>query len=412
MRNQARQPGGPALVPPPGAAPGLPEHAGAGPAPERAGAGPSRRRRVMKGEWGSGWVAGLTWLVVVLAGAVAAGVTLLPLSHSGAGPARAVVASLPFWDIRNGTATVLVHRQDFTEVSPFIYGLTAGGRIEPQYDPAHAATVSAAITRLRRAGLPVVPTLANITAGNWSYAPVTRMLHDPALRRQQVAGIVALVLAHRYAGIDIDYENLHAADRRAFTTFITSLAAALHAHGRILSVAVFAKTSNAGYGQANLAQDYAALARAADQVRIMAYNYHWATSPPGPVAPIGWVRGVLRYAKTQIPARKIILGVPLYGYDWSGGHGAALSWLQAFQLSIRYHARPRYDTAAQEPWFGYTAGGRRHVVWFENQASSRAKFEAAAGAGAGGVFLWMFGYEDVTTWAALHAALPVPGRAP
>jgi spore germination protein YaaH len=357
-------------------------------------------------------VGGLTWLAVVLSGTVAAGVTLLPLSHPGGGPARAVVASLPYWDIRNGTATVLAHRQDFTEVSPWIYGLAADGRIEAQYGPAQAPAIATAIARLRQAGLPVVPTLANITAGNWSYAPVARMLHDPAQRRQQVAAIVALVLAHRYAGIDIDYESLHAADRRPFTAFVTSLAAALHAHGRTLSVAVFAKTSNAGYGGANLAQDYAAIGRAADEVRVMAYNYHWATSPPGPVAPIGWVRAVLRYARTQIRASKIILGVPLYGYDWSGGRGAALSWLRAFQLSTRYHARPRYDPAAQEPWFGYTAGGRRHVVWFENQASSRAKFEAAAGAGAGGVFLWMFGYEDVTTWGALHAALPVPARSP
>ena len=404
MRDQTRQPGGPALAPPPGAAPGLPERAGAGPAPERASAGPSRRHRTPR-------LAGVTWLAVVLAGAVAAAVSLLPFS-APARPARAVVASLPFWDIRNGTATVLAHRQDFTEVSPFIYGLAANGRIEPQYDPAHAATVSAAIGRLRRAGLPVVPTLANITAGKWSYAPVAHMLHNPALARQQIAGIVTLVRAHSYAGIDIDYENLHAADRSAFTGFITGLAAALHRDGKTLSVAVFAKTSNAGYGGANLAQNYAALGRAADQVRVMAYNYHWATSAPGPVAPIGWVRAVLRYAKTQIPASKIILGVPLYGYDWSGGRGAALSWLRAFQLATRYHARPRYDTAAQEPWFGYTAGGRRHVVWFENQASSRSKFEAAAGSGAGGVFLWMFGYEDGRTWGALHAALPVPARAP
>jgi spore germination protein YaaH len=347
---------------------------------------------------------------VVLAGAVVAGLTWLPYSVP-AGPARAVVAALPFWDIRNGTQTVLAHRGDFTEVSPWIYGLAASGRIDTQYDPAQAAAISADITRLRQAGLAVVPTLANITGGNWSYPPVARMLHHPALLKQQVSAIVALVLAHRYAGIDIDYENLRTADRHAFTVFITDLAAALHAHGKTLSVAVFAKTSNAGYGQANLAQDYAAIGRAADQVRVMAYNYHWAASPPGPVAPIGWVRAVLRYAKTQIPANKIILGIPLYGFDWSGGRGSAVTWLRAFQLATRYHARPSYDTAAQEPWFDYTAAGHRHVVWFENQASSQAKFEAASGSGAGGIFLWMFGYEDTSTWGALHAALPVPGRA-
>lgn len=404
MRNLTRQPGGPALAPPPREAPGLPKHAGAGPAPERASAGVPRRHRPSR-------LAGATWLAVVLAGAVAAAVSLAPFS-APAPPARAVVASLPFWDIGNGTATVLAHRQDFTEVSPFIYGLASSGRIEPQYGPSLAGAVTTAITRLREARLPVVPTLANITAGKWSYAPVARMLHDPALARQQISAIVALVRAHHYAGIDIDYENLHATDRQAFTTFITGLAAALHAHGKILSVAVFGKTSNAGYGGDNLAQNYAALGRAADQVRIMAYNYHWATSAAGPVAPIGWVRAVLRYARTQIAASKIILGVPMYGYDWSGGRGAALSWLRAFQLATKYHATPHYDAAAQEPWFSYTAGGHKHVVWFENQASSRAKFEAASGSGAGGVFLWMFGYEDGSTWGALHATLPVPGQAP
>ena len=134
----------------------------------------------------------------------------------------------------------------------------------------------------------------------------------------QVASIVALTEREHYAGIDLDYENLHAGDRQAFTTFVTRLARALHARGKVLSVAVFAKTTNAGTDPRNLAQDYAAIGRAADQVRLMAYDYHWASSPPGPVAPISWVRAVLRYARTQIPASKIILGVPLYGYDWVG----------------------------------------------------------------------------------------------
>ena len=211
----------------------------------------------------------------------------------------------------------------------------------------------------------------------------------------QVAGIVALTEREHYAGIDLDYENLHAGDRQAFTTFVTRLARALHARGKVLSVAVFAKTTNAGTDPRNVAQDYAAIGRAADQVRLMAYDYHWDSSPPGPVAPISWVRAVLRYARTQIPASKIILGVPLYGYDWVGHHGTGISWLQALRLSRQYHATAHYDQASQAPWFRYRdAAGHEHTVWFENAASSRAKFDAAQGAQIGGVYLWMYGYED------------------
>ena len=68
------------------------------------------------------------------------------------------------------------------------------------------------------------------------------MLHTPALMSSQIAAIVSLADQQDYAGIDIDYEGLHAGDRQAFSTFIARLGAALHAHGKILSVAVFAKT--------------------------------------------------------------------------------------------------------------------------------------------------------------------------
>lgn len=354
-------------------------------------------------------MAGAAWLAVVLAGAVAVILTMFSLRGGAARPTT-VVASMPYWNFQHGTATVLAHRHAVTEVSPWMYGLAASGQIDTQYPAGQAIAVAGDIQRLRAASLRIVPTIANITGGKWAYRPVARMLHSPTLMARQVAEVVALVQRHDYAGVDIDYEDLHAGDRQVFSTFVRDLAAALHARGKLLSVAVFAKTSNAGSDPRNLAQDYAAIGQAADQVRLMGYDYHWATSPPGPIAPVDWIRAVLRYARTQIPASKIILGIPLYGYNWSGGRGTAISWLQALRLSREYHAPPRYDVTSQAPWFSYTdRAGRKHTVWFENAASSRAKFDLAQGAGLGGVYLWMYGYEDAGLWPALHQVLPTSG---
>jgi GH18 family chitinase len=123
------------------------------------------------------------------------------------------------------------------------------------------------------------------------------------------------------------------------------------------------------------------------------------------------VRDVIRYAKTQIPARKIVLGVGLYGYDWAGKHGTPVTWLQAFRLATRHKAQPRFDAASQEPWFGYTdSSGRKHQVWFENTESSTAKFAAAQGSGIGGAYIWMYGYEETSTWPALRKTLPAGGQ--
>jgi spore germination protein len=357
---------------------------------------------------------GAVWLLLVLAAVVLAGLLLrVPLSAPHPRP-RVVVASVPYWNIPHATTAVLASRHAVTEVSPWIYGLDSSGQIATQYGPGRAAVINGDIGKLRAAGMRIVPSLADVTGGRWSYQPMARMLHSPELMARQIDQIVRLVNANHYAGIDIDYEQLRAGDRQDFTTFCQGLASALHAKGKLLSVAVFAKTSDAGTSPTNAAQDYGAIGQAADQVRLMGYDYHWASSAPGPIAPVGWLRDVVRYAKTKIPADKIVLGVPLYGYDWSGGHGTAISWLQALRLSREYHAAPRYDTRAQAPWFSYTdAAGRKHTVWFENAPSSRAKFAIAQGAGINGVYLWMFGYEDTGTWAALRQVLPVPGpRAP
>jgi spore germination protein YaaH len=317
---------------------------------------------------------------------------------------------MPFWNIGYSTSVVLANRSDFGEASPWMYGLTTDGQITTRCDLGQSAAVAHDLSRLRAEGLRIVPTIANVTGGAWSYQPVARMLHSPALMAEHVAAIVALVAARDYAGIDIDYEDLLATDRQAFTLFVTRLATALQARGKILSVALFAKTTDAGYAPRNVAQDYAAIGRAADQVRLMAYDYHCATSAPGPVAPVRWVSAVLGYAQAQIPAARVVLGVPLYGYDWSDGHGTALSWLQATRLATRHHATVRYDADAQAPWFGYAdSSGTAHTVWFENADSSRAKFALARGAGIAGVYLWMYGCEDTGTWSALRDARPAPG---
>jgi spore germination protein YaaH len=317
-----------------------------------------------------------------------------------------VAVYVPFWYSREGSSEVLAHRRTVGEVSPWIYGLSPEGAIAPQYAPQDAETVSADLARLRAAGLPLVPGLANVTEDEFSHQPISGILADPARRAAHVAEIAELVTREDYAGIDIDYEELLSTDREAFTALVAELSAALHPNRRRLSVALFAKDSDAGYDERNLAQDYAAIGAAADEVRLMAYDYHWPGSPPGPLAPIGWVRDVLAYATTRVEPDTILLGVGLYGYDWSGGHGSPISWRQAADLAATHDAAVRLEAESHAPTFSYTdASGNGHEVWFENAASARAKVRAAFSAGIGGVFFWMPGKPDPDIWPALSDEL-------
>jgi spore germination protein len=322
-------------------------------------------------------------------------------------PATLVVASLPFWNLTAGQTVVAANRGTFNEVSPWIYEIASNGQIVPQA-PEVATQTAAGMAQLRKLGIPLVPSIANRANGQFAYEPVANMLHDPAAMTRHINDVVALVQRESYDGIDIDYEDLPATDRQVFTTFVTRLADALHDKNKILTIALFAKTTDAGEDQRNAGQDYAAIGAAADEVRLMAYDYHWSGSAPGAVAPMPWVREVLAYAKTQMPAEKIVLGIPVSGYDWVDGHGEVVTWIQCYGRTKAFNATVQYDRLSESPSFKYTdAQGREHEVWFENAESTATKIEAAKAAGIRGVYLWMISSEDDRTWATLRKIMPV-----
>ena len=137
------------------------------------------------------------------------------------------------------------------------------------------------------------------------------------------------------------------------------------------SEAPYAKTSEPGTWDGPKALDWTVIGNVADQVRIMTYEYHWSTSDAG--APVDWVDQVLSFARSVIPAHKIMEGVPLYGYDWTGRSGTPIIFEEAMALSAQRGAPVNWDTSSASPRLEYVAQQERHAVWFENAASVDAK---------------------------------------
>ncbi|NMO92383.1 glycosyl hydrolase family 18 protein [Actinomycetospora sp. TBRC 11914] len=365
-------------------------------------------------------------VALALAAIVALGAGVAVMTDSGsrsaatpvaaAAPGRdTVIASIPYWNLGPGAAAVEANPQVIDEISPWVYNLAQNGSVQsavPRQDTASAAAVMA---KLRAMKVPLMPSVSNMVGGDFSYDAVAPVLHDPPTMARNIASITQLAISQDYAGIDLDYEELQGSDRTSFTTFVQQLAGSLHAAHKTLSVALFAKVDDAGDDQRNVAQDYAAIGAAADEVRLMTYDYHWETSPPGPVAPASWVHDVLAYAITVIPPEKIVVGLDQAGYDWVGNKGTTISYAQAMALSSSHGVAVQWDPLSQSPWFRYTgADGAQHEVWFENAASGEAKRAVADSFGVHAVFLWMYAPPDPALWAGLaqHTQSPPTSRAP
>ncbi|MBK8046734.1 MAG: glycoside hydrolase [Anaerolineales bacterium] len=289
--------------------------------------------------------------------------------------------------------TLEANKDLIREVNFVWYTLGMGGRIDGW------VADEAALALVRKLGMRVVPSIAN---AGFNRDFVVDAIGTPEHRTEHVQKLVSLVVDSQYDGIDIDYESLAPADRELFTLFIEELATALHAQDKLLSIAVHAKTDDAGSWDGPAAQDWARLGAAVDEFKIMTYDFHYSGGEAGPIAPLDWIDEVLTYAATVVPPEKTYVGLHFYGYDWGGGTGEGLVWSEATARAVANDATIQRDESG-EAWFQYDDG--QHTVYFADAENLRTKLPAifAKHPDLAGVAIWRLGGEDPQNWGALRA---------
>lgn len=239
------------------------------------------------------------------------------------------------------------------------------------------------ISIIRSYGVAPIMLVSTLTeAGTFSNELAAELLRDPAKQQRLIADIAQTLPQKQYAGVDIDFEYIPGIYADAYAQFIRDLRAALAPEYRVY-VALAPKTSADQPGLLYEGHNYAALGAAADAALLMTYEWGYTYGPPLPVAPLNRVREVVDYALTEIPADKLNLGIPNYGYDWTLPYVAGESRAQSLSNTAAVdRARERYaaiafDQNAQSPYYRYfvRVDGQpvEHIVHFEDARSIAAK---------------------------------------
>jgi spore germination protein YaaH len=308
-------------------------------------------------------------------------------------------AYLPSWDLERSQASLRDHQRLVGRLSPVWFELRADGRMVVRRAGALDAGVLS-IVRDRRIAL--VPTVTN----DVDRSRVHTMLASATTRRRHADQLVALATRSSFAGISIDYEDIDPADRTRFVSLLQELGRRLRARDMVLNVDVPAATSSAADAIGANAYDLAAIGAAADEVRVLAYDYSTPCSGSGPIAPIGWVRQVVAHTIEYVPRRKVVLGIPLYGYDWARtGCAQSRAWTDTDALRRDHAGTLGWSNPFQARQLRYQVGAERHLVWFEDARATAAKLRIAHDERLRGVALWRLGGEDPRTWAMLDQVL-------
>ncbi len=260
----------------------------------------------------------------------------------------------------------------------------------------------------------------------------------PENRKAFVASCVDVFLRGNFApgidesgifdGFDIDWEYPHAEDAANFRALLEEFRSQMRAvrPGLRLSIAV------ARSPQMLPGTDFAAIAPLVDQVGVMNYDYTgpWSQTT-GFLAPLftspadlrhsnSIEKNIAEYQAAGVPAEKLLMGVPFYGYSWTAvehtnnglfqtGHAVHGDQPYRYIRTLAAASSVYRDPRSQAPWLfdGET-------FWtYEDAVSVRYKVSYAANKRLGGVMIWEL--SDDTTDAELlntaHQALLHPIKA-
>lgn len=291
-----------------------------------------------------------------------------------------------------------------TYFTPFTYGITSTGGLLDLDD-----------TELIRLSLdygtqPLMHLSTMTEEGSFSNTRAHLVLTNMEVQNRLIEEVLDNIQRKNYYGLDVDFEFIYPEDRDAYTNFIAHLRSRLNPFGYEVIVALAPKTSDVQTGTLYQGHDYGGMAKAANAVFLMTYEWGYTYGPPMAVAPIGSVRKVLDYAVTKIPREKIFMGMPNYGYDWplpyvrGTTRAQSISNVRAVELAIEYGASIEFDEESKTPHFSYyNRQGEPHEVWFEDVRSIKAKLDLVPEYGFQGVGYWNMMRPFPANWALINA---------
>ncbi len=210
------------------------------------------------------------------------------------------------------------------EINPFGYIVQSDGVVHDAMgiaDQPWKGLIAAAKARKVR----VIPTIM------WSDAEAMhRIFSNKQLRTTLVDDIVRIVKNEGFSGIDIDFEGKYAETKDHYSAFLKELYTKMGNKWVMCTIeprtplsARYNGTPPKGAG--TYANDFVAINKYCDRVRIMTYdqgtidvklNAAAKSVPYVPIADPKWVEKVVQETVKSINKNKIVLGVATYGYEY------------------------------------------------------------------------------------------------
>lgn len=256
----------------------------------------------------------------------------------------------------------------------------------------------------------VWPMVANNTDSASKKQAFSKIMNDSNSRLQLINSIVEYVEKYNLDGINLDFENMYQADINMFSRFVIELEPRLNAMGAVLSVDVTAPDGSPDW---SLCFDRNVIGNVADYIVFMAYDQNGVSSKSaGTVAGYDWVeRGINKFLEQEeVPAEKIILGIPFYTRLWKESNGELSSSVVSMKnvaKNIPDGQQTVWDDNCKQNYLQYEKSGTTYKMWIEDETSITQKLNLISQYNLAGAGYWVKGFETESVWKVIEEKLNI-----
>lgn len=333
-------------------------------------------------------------------------------------PKKVVIGFLPFWLIDKAQAdyspyiTQLSYFNVVIDSDGSVQKFTSPGQSDPGWHSLSTGKVDNYLANAKSKGIEL-----SLTVFSGDDKKIDKFLEDPATSAQNLINDISPVITqYGFSDINLDIEKVAEAtpdQRIRYTTFVSEFRNRLNPNITITLDApgiAFVKDKNLA--------DPKSLAKIVDYIVLMGYDFHnpgsFVTGSVAPQTGAGIVsefdiESAIQAALTLMPASKLILAVPLYGYSWETINNTPRSAVlpgSAFSISSRSvenllstctNCSTKFDETDAENYIIYKdeETGTYFQVFYPDKRSTQIKVDFVKSQNLGGMALWALGYEGV-----------------
>ena len=336
-------------------------------------------------------------------------------------PKKEVMGFLPYWLASKAQTdyskyiTCLSYFSLVVDEDGTIQKYTKPGESEPGYLALTSGKMDPFLNSARQKGIQL-----SLVVFGYGDDTISQLLVNPEQSAKNLLDEVTPIMEqYNFTDLNLDIEQVQdasQASRLKFTRFVKAVRENLDP--KIIKTLSTDVSASAFVKKTNLS-DPASLAPLVDKTIVMAYDYHYMGSfVTGPVAPLGGA-GSVSELDTQVaveaalkimPAKKLILGIPLYGYEWESiGNtprsavvpmsGLTISNFRAEELLENCAScSAQFDETDKENHIIYKdqQTNTYHQVFYPDKKATEYKVEFAEKKSLGGIAMWALGYEGKT----------------